>query len=158
MSRAALLASILALAGAAPAAAESRPTTPIDHFVVLMQENHSFDNYFGTYPGADGIPNGTCMPVAERSRPCVRPFRLGGRPVPDLSHDRRIHRIQYARGRMDGFVRAASIDRQTADRSVDGLLRRPRPALLLERGRRVRPVRSVLRRHEAAAWQATCSG
>ena len=23
---------------------------------VLMQENHSFDNYFGTYPGADGIP------------------------------------------------------------------------------------------------------
>jgi phospholipase C len=120
VSRAALLASILALAGAAPAAAESRPTTPIEHFVVLMQENHSFDNYFGTYPGADGIPEGTCMPVAKRSRPCVRPFRLGGRPVPDLGHDRRIHRIQYARGRMDGFVRAASVDRQTVDRSVMG--------------------------------------
>jgi phospholipase C len=120
MSRAALLASILALAGAAPAAAESRPTTPIEHFVVLMQENHSFDNYFGTYPGADGIPKGTCMPVGKRSRPCVRPFRLGRLPVPDLSHDRRIHRIQYARGRMDGFVRAASIDRQTVDRSVMG--------------------------------------
>ena len=120
MSRAALLVSILALAGAAPAAAESRPTTPIEHFVVLMQENHSFDNYFGTYPGADGIPKGTCMPVGKRSRPCVRPFRLGGLPVPDLGHDRRIHRIQYARGRMDGFVRAASIDRQTVDRSVMG--------------------------------------
>jgi phospholipase C len=120
VSRAALLASILALGGAAPAAAASPPTTPIEHFVVLMQENHSFDNYFGTYPGADGIPKGTCMPVGKRSRPCVRPFRLGGRPVPDLGHDRRIHRIQYARGRMDGFVRAASIDRQTVDRSVMG--------------------------------------
>jgi phospholipase C len=120
VSRAALLASILALASAAPAAAESRPTTPIEHFVVLMQENHSFDNYFGTYPGADGIPKGTCVPVGKRSRPCVRPFRLGGLPVPDLGHDRRIHRIQYARGRMDGFVRAASIDRQTVDRSVMG--------------------------------------
>jgi phospholipase C len=120
VTRAALLASILALAGAAPAAAESRPTTPIQHFVVLMQENHSFDNYFGTYPGADGIPKGACMPVGKRPRPCVRPFRLGGRPVPDLGHDRRIHQIQYARGRMDGFVRAASIDRQTVDRSVMG--------------------------------------
>jgi phospholipase C len=120
VSRAALLASILAFAGAAPAAAETRPTTPIEHFVVLMQENHSFDNYFGTYPGADGIPDGTCMPVGKRSRPCVRPFRLGGLPVPDLGHDLRIHRIQYAHGRMDGFVRAASIDRQRVERSVMG--------------------------------------
>ena len=85
-----------------------------------MQENHSFDNYFGTYPGADGIPAGTCMPVGKRARPCIPPFRLGGRPVPDLSHDLRIHRMQYARGRMDGFVRAASVDRQTVDRSVMG--------------------------------------
>ena len=28
----------------------------------LMQENHSFDNYFGTFPGADGFPEGTCVP------------------------------------------------------------------------------------------------
>ena len=125
----------------------SRPTTPIEHFVVLMQENHSFDNYFGTYPGADGIPKGTCMPVGTRSRPCVRPFRLGDRPVPDLAHDRRIHRIQYARGRMDGFVRGGLGRPPDAGPLGDGLLRRPRPALLLERGRRVRPLRSLLRRH-----------
>ena len=46
------------------AAAKTKTATPIKHFVTLMQENHSFDNYFGTYPGADGIPEGTCMPVA----------------------------------------------------------------------------------------------
>ncbi len=28
----------------------------IKHVVVIMQENRSFDTYFGTFPGADGIP------------------------------------------------------------------------------------------------------
>src|SRR5450432_2226311 len=28
----------------------------IAHVVVIMQENRSFDTYFGTYPGVDGIP------------------------------------------------------------------------------------------------------
>src|SRR5206468_7676269 len=27
----------------------------INHLVVIYQEYHSFDNYFGTFPGADGI-------------------------------------------------------------------------------------------------------
>ena len=30
-------------------------TTPIQHVVVFMMENHSFDNLFGTFPGANGI-------------------------------------------------------------------------------------------------------
>jgi hypothetical protein len=89
------------------------PATPIHHFVVLMQENHSFDNYFGTFQGADGIPPGTCMPVGRARRPCVRPFHLGGRSSPDPAHDTAPHR-------MDGFVRAASRDRQSVDRSVMG--------------------------------------
>ncbi|TMD30421.1 MAG: hypothetical protein E6I95_15540, partial [Chloroflexi bacterium] len=28
----------------------------IEHVVVIMQENRSLDQYFGTYPGADGLP------------------------------------------------------------------------------------------------------
>ena len=122
-SRAALAALLAAtFAGVGPAAAADPTATPIDHFVVLMQENHSFDNYFGTFPGADGIPRDTCMPVpraATRSR-CVRPFRLGGRAAPDLPHDARTHRIQYARGAMDGFVRGASAQRQKPEFSVMG--------------------------------------
>ena len=35
---------------------------PIEHFIFIVQENHSFDNYFGTYPGANGIPAGTMLP------------------------------------------------------------------------------------------------
>ena len=117
---AALLAA--ALVGAEPAAADPTPATPIEHFVVLMQENHSFDNYFGTFPGADGIPRDTCMPLprpASGSR-CIRPFRLGGRAIPDFPHDARTHRIQYARGAMDGFVRGVSAQRQEPELSVMG--------------------------------------
>ena len=28
---------------------------PIEHVVLIIKENHSFDNYFGTFPGANGI-------------------------------------------------------------------------------------------------------
>ena len=31
-------------------------TTPIRHFVLLYQENNSFDHYFGTYPNATNPP------------------------------------------------------------------------------------------------------
>ncbi|HEY5528862.1 MAG TPA: alkaline phosphatase family protein [Thermoleophilia bacterium] len=34
----------------------------IKHFVFIMQENRSFDSYFGTYPGANGIPAGVSVP------------------------------------------------------------------------------------------------
>jgi phospholipase C len=38
----------------ARAAGTSRP---IDHVVIIVKENHGFDNYFGTFPGANGDPN-----------------------------------------------------------------------------------------------------
>lgn len=31
----------------------------IQHIVFLIKENHTFDNYFGTFPGADGATTGT---------------------------------------------------------------------------------------------------
>jgi phospholipase C len=107
------LATVLAVLGilAPPVAAEpARATsTPIEHFVVLMQSNHSFDNYFGTYPGADGVPAGTCMRLSRNSSStdgCVRPFRLGNQPPDHLDHGPATQRAQYADGRMDGFVSA----------------------------------------------------
>jgi phospholipase C len=45
----------------------------IKHVVIIMQENRSFDSYFGTYPGADGIPAGVCVPDPLH-HDCVRPF------------------------------------------------------------------------------------
>src|SRR5438876_3184130 len=37
-------------------------TTPIRHVVVIMKENHAFDNYFGTFPGVYGTPSAMSLP------------------------------------------------------------------------------------------------
>jgi phospholipase C len=85
------------------------PNTPIEHFIVLMQENHTFDNYFGTYPGADGIPAGACIPVDpfdHTNTDCVEPYHIGDRPIDDLDHSLSTFEAQYNEGNMNGFVYA----------------------------------------------------
>jgi phospholipase C len=96
-------------AAAAAAPAEQLDTaTPIKHFLVLMQANHSFDNYFGTYPGADGIPDGTCMPFdpTDAAAGCVEPFHFEGQRITAMGQSREVHDEQYNGGGMDGFVAA----------------------------------------------------
>jgi phospholipase C len=39
----------------APVVADARLPIPIEHVVVVVKENHTFDNYFGSFPGADGV-------------------------------------------------------------------------------------------------------
>jgi len=34
--------------------ADAGPGYPIKHIIVIVKENHTFDNYFGTFPGAEG--------------------------------------------------------------------------------------------------------
>jgi phospholipase C len=81
----------------------------IKHIIILMQENRSFDSYFGTYPGADGLPavNGQfsiCVPD-PRTGGCLKPFHdsslvNGGGP-----HGQGAAAADINGGLMDGFVR-----------------------------------------------------
>jgi phospholipase C len=121
MASAAAAAAYAALAPAA-ALAEPKPKTPIEHFLVLMQENHSFDNYFGTYPGANGIPPNACQPtrVTQPHGRCVRPFHLGNAAVQDLNHGQRVAIRQYAKGRMNGFVDAQRRESGNVEQIVMG--------------------------------------
>ncbi|HEY6222549.1 MAG TPA: alkaline phosphatase family protein [Gemmatimonadales bacterium] len=32
-----------------------KPVRPVQHVVLIIKENHTFDNYFGTFAGADGV-------------------------------------------------------------------------------------------------------
>ncbi len=99
---------------AAPASA-SQTKTPIKHFISVMQENHTFDNYFGTYPGVDGIPANTCMPVDPfdpKNTQCIKPFHLAGGKSTDLDHSEAAYADQYDDGKMDGFVWALDQHRQ----------------------------------------------
>jgi phospholipase C len=61
--------------GAAVASSGSK----IQHIIYVIQENHSFDNYFGTYPGANGLNNSQpCCPVSLNASPVkmLAPFHL----------------------------------------------------------------------------------
>jgi phospholipase C len=82
----------------------------IKHVVIIMQENRSFDSYFGTFPGADGIPrrNGhftVCLPRTVGG--CTKPFhdpRIVNGGGPHLHQDA-VTAIDG--GKMDGFVQDA---------------------------------------------------
>jgi phospholipase C len=85
----------------------------IQHVIVIMQENRSFDSYFGTYPGADGIPGLAghtgrvpCVP-SSTSETCVEPYHdtslvNGGGP-----HGKPAAFADLNSGLMNGFVTEA---------------------------------------------------
>jgi phospholipase C len=88
----------------------------IQHVIVIMQENRSFDSYFGTFPGADGIPLQGGVPTVCAPNPadgtCVKPYHdpadrnLGGpHGAPNAVAD-------IDGGKMDGFIRELSRARQ----------------------------------------------
>jgi len=88
---------------------------PIKNIVVIMQENHTFDNYFGTYPGANGIPKNVCMPLDpdHPNNGCVKPFLSANVTPPDMSHGYKSSQIAYDNGKMDGFMLAESENNYT---------------------------------------------
>jgi phospholipase C len=62
-----------------PGAAQAQsptPTTPIQHVVVIFDENNSFDHYFGTYPKASN-PAGQPRFTALANTPTVNGFSPG---------------------------------------------------------------------------------
>jgi phospholipase C len=80
----------------------------IKHVIMIMQENRSFDSYFGTYPGADGIPMKNGKPTVCVPNPgggCTRPYhdradRNGGGP-----HGEGNAVADVNGGQMNGFIK-----------------------------------------------------
>jgi phospholipase C len=76
----------------------------IEHFVFIMQENRSFDSYFGTYRGADGIPSGVSF-VDPYDGSTVATYHdtndinLGGPHAWDIAW------ADIDNGKMDGFLK-----------------------------------------------------
>jgi phospholipase C len=82
--------------------------SPIKHVVILVEENHTFDNYFGTYPGANGLNGSRALPLYAGAPPSVAPFHLRGTTLSqDLCHNWACAHKAYSNGKMDGFVLAA---------------------------------------------------
>ena len=55
---------LMFLLAATPAFADPPAATPVQRIIIIYQENRSFDHYYGTFPGANGIlqPNGQLKP------------------------------------------------------------------------------------------------
>ena len=75
----------------------------IQHVVVIMQENRSFDSYFGTYPGANGIPAGVCEPDPVNGG-CVAPFHDSSNENYGGPHGHGAFTKDLDGGNMDGFI------------------------------------------------------
>jgi phospholipase C len=83
----------------------------IKHVIVIMQENRSFDSYFGTYPGADGIPMRNGVPTVcvhdPASGRCVRPYHDAASVNIGGPHGSESAEFDINGGKMNGFIRTA---------------------------------------------------
>ena len=95
------------------------PKNPIDHIVIIMMENHAFDNYFGGYcqklgphcsATVDGVGGGMCVPrfPGHPSRGCVNTFNFTTSQMRtrDIPHDYDATVKSINNGSMDGFYKA----------------------------------------------------
>jgi phospholipase C len=51
---------------------DAQSNTPIKHVIVISQGKRSFDNYFGTFPGANGFPSNLTVPLNPFPQPVVK--------------------------------------------------------------------------------------
>ena len=116
------------IAGPASAAATA---TPIQHLVVIYQENVSFDHYFGTYPNANGLgsaaPGGgtflTNNPNKDAGGSQVNPRRLDPSNVNDVltcdqGHNYNDEQKAFDGGAMDKFV--TTVGSKSTSKSPEG--------------------------------------
>src|SRR3989442_376844 len=103
------LASLIPISPAAAAPAV-RGRTPIKHIIVDLQENRSFDHYYGvaSFAGQYGVPEGYSQPDGNGG--FVTPYHFGGLSTPDVSHTWVDTHSEYDGGAMDGFYTTDGIN------------------------------------------------
>jgi phospholipase C len=114
-----MLAGCAGIGNAMPTAVSNPTTVPphlalartkIKHIVIIMQENRSFDHYFGTYPGADGIPMQNGVPTVCANDPvtgqCIKPFHDPSDINYGGPHGLAAATQDINSGKMDGFVQS----------------------------------------------------
>ena len=84
--------------------------TKIKHIIIIMQENRSFDEYFGTFPGADGIPMQDGVPTVcaydTQINQCVTPYHDPNVINTGGPHSSSAAAVDIDGGKMDGFITA----------------------------------------------------
>lgn len=98
------------LLSAIEAAAATRASTPLSTLVIDMQENRSFDTYYGFAPfaGKFGVPNGYSQPDGSGGR--VAPYHFTSLATPDIGHSWNATHKEWDGGAMDGFFTTDGIN------------------------------------------------
>jgi phospholipase C len=122
----------------APATGERPPhlagAENLQHVIFIVQENRSFDHYFGTFPGADGIPFNQdglpkiCLPDPVLDH-CSRPYRTVSQFQQGGPHGSKAAGADVNGGKMDGFIRVAAERRQLCAHAETRRTRECRPFL-----------------------------
>ncbi|HUZ49676.1 MAG TPA: alkaline phosphatase family protein [Candidatus Dormibacteraeota bacterium] len=100
---------------ASAVATTSKPTMLLDlrkrvrYVFVIYQENHSFDNYFGTYPGAENLSTALAKAHGRRQydpigKRWIAPFRIADPDIAGPSQARAVVYRKFDHGKMDDFV------------------------------------------------------
>ena len=90
--------------------ARSDQTTPIKHVVVIMEENHTFDNYFGAFPGVNNNP------VGPSGQPWGVTEPAASDPLPyDLDHSGPRAYGAIDGGKMDNFDPMGDVQYSASD-------------------------------------------
>ncbi len=81
----------------------------IKHVFIIYQENESFDHYFGSFPGADGLASASAQSHGFRqwdplAKAWITPFRITDPDVESPDHSRPGLIAKMNGGRMDRFV------------------------------------------------------
>jgi phospholipase C len=97
---------------AAPAGLPPPARSGIDHIVVVMMENRSFDHFLGWMPKADGRQAGLTYTDAAGATHSTYPLApdFQGCAHPDPDHSYNGGRVQYNNGACDGFLRSGRND------------------------------------------------
>ena len=97
------------IARAAAANPSAGSLKDIEHVVILIQENRSFDHYFGTLSGVRGFGDkqgrSAFFQRGTNGR-TLHPFHLPSDCLPDLTHEWGPQHNSWNGGRMNGFLRA----------------------------------------------------
>ena len=102
----------------------------IKHIIIIVQENRSFDSYFGTFPGADGIPMKDGVPTVAVPDPTtgkmVRPYH----DTNDLNYGGQHFTVNAFAdidgGKMDGFIAQSTLGPVGLDAPDESYYRGPR--------------------------------
>src|SRR3984893_14350988 len=96
---------------ATPAPTAAQGGGKISHVIIVMQENRSFDSYFGTYPGADGLPAAggkfTVCVNNPTTGTCVSPFHDAAEVNGGGPHGATNATTDIDGGKMDGLIAQA---------------------------------------------------